>query len=111
MPVLQLSLFKLEDILTTQKLLFMFDSYHGLIPDELKCLFTFNKSKYSYETLSQTLFHILKVKTSRFGLNTLRFNRSNLWNQYRKEYLPKKVLSSKISLKTFLKRHFLSNYV
>ena len=97
----QLNLIKLADIFTIQKLLFMFESFHGLIPEELKRLFIFNKSVYPYETRSQNLFHLSKAITTRFGINTLRFDGPNLWNHFYKDYFQDKNLSTKISLKNF----------
>ena len=60
----------------------MYEVHEGYIPEEISNLFEINNTLHSHETRSSHLFHIPKVKTSRFGLKCLRFNGPKLWNQY-----------------------------
>ena len=51
----------------------MLDFIKENIPEDL-LRFIFNKSVHLYETCSCHMFHILKGKTSQFGLNTLSYD-------------------------------------
>ena len=62
----ELKLLKVNDLFLS-KLLFMFDFIKENIPEDLKRLFSFNKSVHLYEAPSSQMFHIPKGKTSRFG--------------------------------------------
>ena len=60
----------------------MFNVLNENCPKELKTIFVINRSIHSSETRSSMVFHIPKAKTSRFGLNTLRYDGANLWNKF-----------------------------
>ena len=74
----ELKLLKVKDIFSLTKLLFMFAFINENVTEELKTIFVINRSMHSYETRSSMIFHIPKAKTSRFGLNTLRYDGANL---------------------------------
>ena len=59
----------------------MFHFFKENIPEELKRLFIFNKSVYSYKTRSFQIFRVSKEKASRLGLNTLSYDGAKLWNK------------------------------
>ena len=60
----------------------MFDFINENVPEKLIAVFVINRSIHSHETRSSMVFHIPKAKTSRFGLNKLRYDGSNLWNKF-----------------------------
>ena len=60
----------------------MFDFINEDVPEDLKTISVINRLIHSYETRSLMVFHIPKAKSSRFGLNTLRFDDANLWNKF-----------------------------
>ena len=49
------------------------------------------------------VFHIPKAKTSRFGLNTLRYEGANLWNKFYHALLYKKTNWTKAKLRKLLR--------
>ena len=56
----------------------MFYFINENVSEELKTIFVINRSS--------MVFHIPKAKTSRFGLNTLRYDGANLWNEFYHEF-------------------------
>ena len=102
-----LKLLKLKDMFSLTKLLFMFHFINENVPDELKTTFVINRPIHSYETRSSMVFHIPKAKTSRFGLNTLRYDGANLWNKFYHILLYKEPNLIKAKLKKLLQMHFL----
>ena len=85
----------------------MFDFINENVPDELKTIFVINRSIHSYETHSSMVFYIPNAKTSRFGLNTLRYDGANLWNKFYHALLYKETNLTKTKLKKLLQMHFL----
>ena len=106
----KLNLIKVEDIFSTQKILFMFETLHDEIPEELKRIFTLNDTLYDKETRSRHLFHIPKAKTTRFGLNTIRFDGPKLWNEFCAQILSEKNTQSKPLLKKRLTEYYIKTY-
>ena len=51
--------------------------------------------------------HIPKAKTSRFGLNTLRYDGANLWNKFYHAFLYNEPTLTKVKFKKLLQMHFL----
>ena len=74
----ELRLLKIKDILSLTKILFMFDFINENVPKGLNAIFVINRLIHSYETCSSMLFLIPKAKTSRFHLNTLRYDGADL---------------------------------
>ena len=70
------------------KLFTMFHFFKENIPEELKRLFIFNKSVYSYKTRSFQIFRVSKEKASRLGLNTLSYDGAKLWYKGFDAFLP-----------------------
>ena len=103
----ELKLLKVKNIFSLTKLLFMFDFINENVPEELKTIFVINRSKHSYETRSSMLFYIPKAKTSRFGLNTLRYNGANLWTKFYHALLCKEPNLTKAKLKKLLQMYFM----
>ena len=103
----QLKLSKVKDVFSLTKLLFMSDFINENVPEELKTIFVINRSKHSYETRSSMLFYIPKAKTSRFGLNTLRYNGANLWTKFYHALLCKEPNLTKAKLKKLLQMYFM----
>ena len=99
-------LLKVKGISSLTKLLFMFDFINENVPDELKTIFVINRSIHSYETRSSMVFHIPKAKTSRFGLNTLRYDGANLWNKFYHSLLYKEPNLRKTKKNQNLKKYF-----
>ena len=93
------------------KISFMFDFINDCVPVEIKRLFTFNSSIHSYETRLAKGLHIQKGTTSRFGLNTLRYDGAVLWNQFYKDILHEETNVTKPKLKSILKKYFSSKYL
>ena len=60
----------------------MFDYIKDYILDELKRLFTFNYDTYSYQMRSSEVFYTPKINTEVFGINTLNFDGTKLWNNF-----------------------------
>ena len=58
---------------------------------------------HSYETRSSMVFHIPKAKTSRFGLNTLRYDGADLSNKFYHALLYKESNLTKAKLKKHFK--------
>ena len=85
----------------------LFDFINENVPDELKTIFVINRSIHSYETHSSMVFYIPNAKTSRFGLNTLRYDGANLWNKFYHALLYKEPNLTKAKLKKLLQMHFL----
>ena len=102
-----LKFLKLKDIFSLTKLLFMFDIINENVPEELKIIFAINRFIHSYETRSSMVFHIPKVETSCFGLNTLRYDGANLWNKFYHALLYKEPSLTKAKLKKLFQMHFL----
>ena len=84
----------------------MFDFINENILEELKTVFVINRSIHSYETRSSMVFHIPKAKTSRFGLNTLRYDGANLWNKFYHALLYKEPKLTKAKFKKLLQMRF-----
>ena len=97
----------MKDIFSLIKPLFMFDFINENFPDEIKIIFVINRSIRSYETRSSMVFHITKAKTSRFSLNTLRYDGATLWNKFHHALLYKEPNLTKTKLKKLLQLHFL----
>ena len=74
----ELKLLRVKDIFSLTKLLFLFDFIKENVPEELKTIFVINRSIHLHETCSSMIFHILKAKTPRFGLNASRYDGANL---------------------------------
>ena len=89
----------------------MFHYIRGCIPNELKRLFTFNYDILSYITHSFEVSYITKGNTTQFGINTLRFDASKLWNKFYFEPLNKETNLTKSKLKILLKTNFFNTYV
>ena len=53
------------------------------------------------------VFHIPKAKTSRFGLNTLRYDGANIWNKINHALLHKEPNLTKAKTKKLFQMHFL----
>ena len=106
-----LKLLKLSEVFKMNKIIFMFDYINNLVPDEIRRLFTLNNMVHSYETRSSNIFHIPKGSTSRFGIHTLSYDGAKIWNQFYLSVLYKETNLTKRKLSTFLKKHFLDNYV
>ena len=87
----------------------MFDFINENIPDKLKTIFVINRSIHSYETRSSVVFHIPKAKTSRFGLNTLRYDGANIWNKFYHalSYKEPNLGKANFTLSKLLQMHFL----
>ena len=85
----------------------MFDFINENVPEELKTIFVINRSIHSYETRSSMVFHIPKAKTSRFGLNTLRYDGADLSNKFYHALLYKETNLTKAKLKKLLQMCFL----
>ena len=86
----------------------MFDFIYENAPEELKnFFFIINWAINSYETRSSMVFHIRKAKTSRFGLNILRYDGVNIWNKFYHALLCKEPNLTKPKLKKLLQIHIL----
>ena len=77
-----LNLIKVRDIISIEQLKLTF--LDGSLPDELQLFFTL-RSDVKITTLNLrnstlNLLHILKVTTTTYGVRSLRFCCSNLWN-------------------------------
>ena len=83
----------------------MFDFINENVPDELKTIFVIKRSMHSYNARSSMIFHIPQAKTSRFGLNTLRYGGANLWNKFYDALLYKEPNLTKLKLKKILIFH------
>ena len=103
----ELKLLKVKDIFSLTKLLFMFDFINENVPEELKKIFVIDWFIHSYETRSSMVFQTPKAKTSRFGLNTLRYDGANLWNKFYHALLYKEPNLTKAKLKKLLQIYFL----
>ena len=77
----ELKLLKVKGVFSLTKLLFILDFINENVSDERETVFVINRSIHSYETHSSMVFNIPKAKTSRFGLNTLRYHGANLWSK------------------------------
>ena len=77
----------------------MFDFINENVPEKLKTMFVINRSIHSQESQSSMVFHIPKVKTSRFGLNTLHYDGAILWNKFYHALLYKEPNLTKAKLK------------
>ena len=88
----------------------MFDFINDHIPTELKRMFKFNDAVHSHETRQAKCLHIYKGTTSRYGLNTLRYDGATLWNQYYKKLLSKENKLTKQKLKRLLKSYYFDMY-
>ena len=73
----------------------MFYFINENVSEELKTIFVINRSS--------MVFHIPKAKTSRFGLNTLRYDGANLWNEFYHALLYKETNLTKAKLKNYFK--------
>ena len=88
----------------------MFDFINENVSEELKTIFVTKRSIHSYEYLSSMVFYIPKAKTSCFGLDTLRYDVSNLWNKFYHALLYKEPNLTKVKLKQLLQMHFLDTF-
>ena len=60
----------------------MFGFINENVSEGLKTIFVISRFIHSYETRSFMISHMPKAKTSRFGLNTLRYDDANRWNKF-----------------------------
>ena len=103
----ELRLLKIKDILSLTKILFIFDFINENVPKGLNAIFVINRLIHSYETCSSMLFLIPKAKTSRFHLNTLRYDGADLWNNFIMHFIMhcyiKNLIWQNESLKSYFK--------
>ena len=85
----------------------MFGFINENAPEELKTIFVISRSIHSYETRFSMVFHIPKSKTSRFGLNLLRYDGANLWSKFYHTLLYKEPKLTKAKLQELLQMYLL----
>ena len=105
-----LKILKLEDIVFLEILKFMFDIKEKQAPEVINELFTPNASVHHHHTRGIYNFHLPSVKSSQYGLMSLRMQGGSLWNNFLKnnttltEVCSRKLFTSKV------KNIFLSKY-
>ena len=80
----------------------MFDFINENVPEELKTILSLTQLC-THETRSSMVFHVPKAKTSRFGLNTLRYDSADLSNKFYHALLYKETNLTKAKLKKHFK--------
>lgn len=82
----------------------MFDIINNDTPHQHKRCFLLNVPIYFYETCSSQIFHIPKVRTSKFGINTLIYDKNMELDFF--EFIFSKLSLKKIKFKTLLERKY-----
>ena len=104
-----LKLLKLNDVIKSQILSFVYQWSHRLLPPCFNAYFKFTSFVHSYSTRQscKSNLYVAAVKTTQYGLRSLKFIGPRLWNS-----LSSSIINSK-SLKIFrktLKNSIINNY-
>ena len=94
-----LNLLKLNDVIESQILSFVYQWSHGLLPPCFSKYFNFTSSVHSYATRQSCKrnLYVASVNTTQYGLRSLKFTGPRLWNS-----LPTSITNSN-SLRIFRK--------
>ena len=60
----------------------MFYFLNNDIPEERKGISRLNVTIHNYETSSSQIFHVMKTRSSKFGINTLTYEGAKMWSQF-----------------------------
>ena len=122
---IELGLVKVRDLISLNQLKLVYDFTQNRLPTDLMNLFTYSSDVHtSSRELNSTvnkLIYIPKVKTTTYGLDSIRYKCATLWNKFFKNGEIKvdddkknnKKLSEIKNKKSFnwtLKNHFLRSY-
>ena len=104
-------LLKFDDIIRVEQLKLVFDFKNKNLPIELLDLFKLNSDVNSHITrnVSKGGIFILQVKTTRFGIKSLRYSAAVLWNHFIKDNKFNDITKAGI-FKKYLKEYFVSLY-
>ena len=119
---IDLGIIKVRDLISMNQLTLVFDFLNGQLPSDLMNLFSLSSDIHStsleLNSALNNLLYIPRVKTSTYGIESLRYHCAKLWNSFFKtglikidgvDYKLSDIKNSK-KLKSVLKRHFLHSY-
>ena len=107
-----LEIIKVHDVFKYQTFKVVHDYYTGKLPQTLNKLFVKISQIHSLQTRSNKsdLLYLPKVKTTRYGINSIRYDASKLWNDEIKSCNSILETKSTFVLKKYFKTKFLDLY-
>ena len=122
---IDLGLIKIRDLISMNQLKLVYDFHNNRLPSDLMSLFTLSKDVHTQSrelnSAVNSLLYIPKVKTKTYGLHSIRFHCTKLWNlkfKYgsiqvdddKKNNVKLSNIKNKNSFNNILKKHFLHSY-
>ena len=101
---------KLEHILKLQQMKLVFDFKHNNLPDDLSQLFKLNNSYYNTRNASNEGLYIHKILTTGFGIKSIKYSSSILWNTFLKTNNIINTFKNGYALSKYLKNYYISLY-
>ena len=105
-----LNLLNLQDIFVYFVLVFFHKLSLNLVPPILKSFFTYVSTSHNHDTRSINILSLPFIKSSRFGVKSMRFSGAKIWNQFLKSVCDRKCISSLFKLKSFYKKSCIDKY-
>ena len=104
-------LLKLDDIITC-KIKLAFDFKNNALPVDLNELFKYCHDVHSYPTRTafKEGFFVPMIKSTTYGINTLRYSVPVVWNKFSNLNNQLSNIKTTLQLKKLLKTHFIAQY-
>ena len=105
-------LLKLDDIITCNKIKLAFDFKNNAFPVDLNELFKYCHDVHSYptRTVFKEGFFVPMIKSTAYGINTLRYSVPVVWNKFSNLNNQLSNIKTSLQLKKLLKTHFITQY-
>ena len=101
---------KLEHILKLQQMKLVFDFKHNKLPDDLSQLFKLNNNYFNTRNASNEGLYIHKILTTGFGIKSIKYSSSILWNTFLKTNNIINTFKNGYALSKYLKNYYISLY-
>ena len=103
---------KLDDVIKIEQLKLVFEFKNNNLPDDLSDVFKLNNQTNSLQTRNNDNkgLYMSRIKTTCFGINTLKYSASLLWNSFFKTNNKINTFKNRSSLSKYLKKYFISLY-
>ena len=103
---------KLHDLIKLNQLLILCQYHNGGLPNDLDTLFLYTIEIHDYPTREScnSQLYIPKVKTTKYGLNSLQFSAASLWNNFSWVHPEIMHIRNTHSLKSCVKKYFIEQY-
>ena len=107
-----LKILKLEDSITLQNILFVYDFFKKTLPSCFDSYFTRLSDVHDFNTVNSDLGCLFTpyLSTTRYGLNSLTRKCINSWNEASRLLKTNLATLSRLAIKSTLHKHFIDNY-